>query len=207
MAIRTEKTRLRAEMKEIRAEAAARDPDASENLADAFPMKLLGRFGPIVSGYLPIGFEMDPGPLMRRLQSNGAQLSLPRVELDGTMTFRSWAWDDPLVEGPFGLRQPQHDAEPVLPTLLLLPLLAFDLMGNRLGYGQGHYDRAIETLRSKSRAFSCAVAYQAQLVEELPNEPHDQPLDWAITENGSTPLFMLRGFKKPEPSAEPPDAA
>jgi 5-formyltetrahydrofolate cyclo-ligase len=65
-------------------------------------------------------------------------------------------------------------------------------LGNRLGYGRGHYDAALEKLRAKGRAFACAVAYAAQQIDKVPAEPHDQPLDWAITPIGSVPLFMMR---------------
>jgi 5-formyltetrahydrofolate cyclo-ligase len=73
-----------------------------------------------------------------------------------------------------------------------MPLLAFDLRGNRLGYGKGHYDRALKTLRSKGRIFACGLAYPSQQIDHVPHEAHDQPLDWAVTPIGSVPLFMLR---------------
>lgn len=199
------KDEMRHHMQGIREEAAARDPDAAEKLADIFPMKLLERYGPVVAGYVAIGSEIDPGLVMTRLEKSGAQLCLPRVEADGTMTYRLWSPGEPLENRPFGLQEPLEDAPIAEPTLILTPLLAFDRAGTRLGYGKGHYDRAISALREKGRVFACAVAYQAQLVDALPVEPHDQPLDWAVTPEGSTPLFLMRGFAAAKPNG--PDAA
>lgn len=185
-------------MRTIRAEAAARDPDAAETLAAQFPMKLLERYGPIVAGYVAINEELDPDPLMRRLASAGAELCLPRIEESGEMTWRLWSFGEPLERRPFGLSEPGVDAPLAEPTLILTPLLAFDAMGNRLGYGKGHYDKAVAKLRANGRAFTCGIAYPAQQIDQVPAEAHDQPLDWAVTPIGSVPLFMMRNMKSME---------
>ncbi|MEQ9435485.1 5-formyltetrahydrofolate cyclo-ligase [Hyphomonas sp.] len=190
-----DKTQLRHRMRTLRAEAAARDPDAAEKLAELFPMKLLERYGPVVAGYVPINEEIDPTPLMQRLSRAGAELCLPRVEDDGRMTWRMWSLGEPLERRPFGLSEPGLDAPETAPTLILTPLLAFDAMGNRLGYGKGHYDRAIARLREAGRTFACALAYHAQQIDSVPALDHDQPLDWAVTPIGSVPLFMMRNMK------------
>jgi len=187
-----EKNNLRKQMLDVRAESAARDPDAAEKLADVFPMKLFERYGPVVAHYLPMRDELSPAPLMKRLSYAGAQSALPRLEDDGTMSFRLWETGDTLAEGPFGLLEPASAAPIVEPSLVLVPLLAFDALGNRLGYGKGHYDRALAALRAKGRAFACAIAYKAQMLDVIPSESHDEPLDWAATEQGSVPLFMMR---------------
>ncbi|MCA8901437.1 MAG: 5-formyltetrahydrofolate cyclo-ligase [Hyphomonas sp.] len=188
-----DKIELRHRMRTIRAEAAARDPDAAERLADLFPMKLLERYGPVVSGYVAINEELDPLPLMRRLEAAGAELCLPRMA-EGGISWRLWSPGEPLERRPFGLSEPSADAPEVVPTLILTPLLAFDGKGNRLGYGRGHYDAALSALRAEGRAFACAVAYAAQQIDSVPAEAHDQPLDWAVTPIGSVPLFMMRNM-------------
>ena len=190
-----DKTDLRHRMRTLRAEAAARDPDAAETLAEQFPMKLLERYGPVVAGYVAINEEIDPAPLMKRLAKAGAELCLPRIEDSGELTWRLWSVGEPLERRPFGLLEPAKDAPMAKPTLILTPLLAFDGMGNRLGYGKGHYDRAFEALRANGRAFACALAYPAQQIDQVPTESHDQPLDWAVTPIGSIPLFMMRNMK------------
>ena len=198
-----DKQSMRTEMKILREELAARDPDAGESLAARFPMKLLERYGPMVSAYWPIGSEIDPLPLIRRLKNEGdADICLPRVEADGRMTFRSWAPGNALEDRPFGLREPPADVATVTPTLVLTPLLAFDRQGNRLGYGKGHYDRALADLRAQGRVFVCGLAHFGQEVEAVPAEDHDIGLDWVMTERGSIPLFMMRALAQNAPDAE-----
>ncbi len=207
MALPAEKADLRRYMRELRHELAARNPDAAETLAGLFPMKLLERYGPTVAGYVPIGSEMDPRPLMTRLEKAGAQLCLPRIDDDRVgMSFRLWSGGEPLEDGAFGLKEPHDEAPVAVPTLVLTPLLAFDERGHRLGYGKGHYDRALDRLRERGPVFVCGVAYRRQLIDTVPSEPHDQVLDWAITEEGSVPLFMMRGLRtRDDADATPED--
>ena len=189
------KTALRDQMRAQRAALSAQDPDAGETLAETFPMKLLQRYGPQVAAYLPIGSEIDPRPLMRRLEAAGACLSLPCVLEGGAMVYRAYSYGDMLERRAFGLLEPQSGVPDITPTLILAPLLAFDALGNRLGYGKGHYDRAIGRLRQSGRVFVCGLAFQGQQLEAVPAEQHDVPLDWAVTECGSVPIFMMRTFQ------------
>lgn len=182
-------------MHEIREEAAARDPDAAIRLAARFPAKLFERYGPVVAGYIAIGAELDPAPLLVRLKSMGATIVLPRVEADGTMTFRD---SDPkwLEPGPLRLTQPSADAPELRPSLVLTPLLAFDARGQRLGYGKGCYDRAMATLRANGRVFYLGLAYAAQQADVVPTDKHDIPLDWVETPLNSVPLFLGRAMAR-----------
>ncbi len=192
MAAPIDKTELRHRMRTLRAEAAAREPDAPQRLAAAFPMRLLERYGPVVAAYAAINEEIDPLPLVERLMRAGAETCLPRMEPDGTISWRAWSPGEPLERRRFGLAEPPEDAPEVTPTLVLTPLLAFDDRGNRLGYGRGYYDRALARLRQAGRAFACALAFDAQRIDAVPVEAHDQPLDWAVTPSGSIPLFLMR---------------
>lgn len=194
-----DKQALREEMKVLRDELAARDPDAGETLADKFPLKLLERYGPTVAVYLPIGSEIDPRPLMGKLIDAGANLALPCVQDDGSMIYRAYTRGDMLEKRSFGLLEPNPEVPEVEPTLVLTPLLAFDRTGNRLGYGKGHYDRALTRLREKGRVFVCGLAFFGQEVEAVPAEPHDVPLDWVMTERGSIPIFMMRAMAETAP--------
>jgi 5-formyltetrahydrofolate cyclo-ligase len=193
--IAEQKAILRGHMKEIRTEAAARDPDAADKLAGRFPIKLFERYGPVVAGYLAIGDELDPAPLLARLASKGARLVLPRVESDGAMTFRD-ASRGTLEKGPFGLTQPSASAEIVRPNLVLTPLLAFDARGRRLGYGKGHYDKAITAMRATGRIFYLGLAYAQQQVDAVPVDRHDVLLDWVETPLNSVPLFLGRALAR-----------
>lgn len=195
-----QKAILRGHMAEIRTEAAARDPDAGERLAARFPIKLFQRYGPVVSGYIARGDELDPAPLLARLEAEGATIVLPRVEapVDGKhppMTFRA---ADPKFheKGAFGLTQPSALAPEIRPGLVLAPLLAFDLRGARLGYGKGHYDRAIAALRATGRVFYLGLAYAQQQADVVPAERHDIPLDWVETPLNSVPLFLGRAMAR-----------
>lgn len=199
-----DKASLRADMKDLREELSARDPDAGETLADKFPMKLFERYGPTVAVYLPIGSEIDPRPLMTKLIAAGAELALPCVQEDGSMVYRAYKRGDMLEQKAFGLLEPNAEVPEVNPTLVITPLLAFDRKGNRLGYGKGHYDRALTRLRANGRVFVCGLAFFGQEVDSVPTEPHDVPLDWVMTERGSIPLFMMRAMSDDSPS---PDAA
>lgn len=192
----SDKAALRAQMKLLREELHARFPDAGEAIAAHFPLKLLERYGPETGAYFPIGSEIDPRPLMTRLEQHGAELSLPRMEDGETLSWRRWRPGEPLEPRRFGLSEPQDSAPLATPTLLIVPLLAFDGAGNRLGYGKGHIDRAIAALRETGRVFVCAIGFQEQMLDALPAEPHDQPLDWAVTPAGSIPLFMMRNMDK-----------
>jgi 5-formyltetrahydrofolate cyclo-ligase len=187
-------------MREIRTEAAARDPDAAERLAARFPIKLFQRYGPVVSGYIAIGEELDPAPLLARLKAEGATIVLPRVEkpIDGKHAPLTFHAADPkyLKPGPFGLTQPSKDAPQIRPGLVLAPLLAFDLRGQRLGYGKGHYDRTIAALRATGRVFYLGVAYAQQQADVVPAEKHDIPLDWVETPLNSVPLFLGRAMAR-----------
>lgn len=182
-------------MAEIRAEAAARDPDAAERLAARFPIKLFERYGPVVSAYVAKGEELNPAPLLDRLREAGATIAMPRVEDDGDLSFRLVA-ETALEAGPFGLQQPSADSEIVRPSLVLAPLLAFDPRGNRLGYGKGYFDRAIARLRESGRVFYLGLSYAQQQADVVPSERHDIPLDWVETPVHSVPLFLGRAMAR-----------
>jgi 5-formyltetrahydrofolate cyclo-ligase len=190
-----QKAILRGHMTEIRAEAAARDPDAAEKLAARFPIKLFERYGPVVAGTIAIRDELDADPLLARLAGAGAQIVLPRIEANGEMTFRD-AGKATLEKGPFGLTQPTEAAEIVRPNLVLAPLLAFDARGRRLGYGKGYYDRAVSQLRATGRVFYLGLAYAQQQVDAVPVEKHDLLLDWVETPLNSIPLFLGRAVAR-----------
>lgn len=174
------KMALRKEMKARRAAAFASDPDAGERLAaQVADWPDVG----IVAGYSAFRQEIDPVPLMRAFAARGAELALPVLtdSLDG-MIFRSWHPASPLIEGPFGLLQPPPESPEVLPDLVLVPLLAFDRQGRRLGYGGGFYDRGLYSLRTRKPFAAWGIAWAAQEVHALPHEPHDQRLDAVLTE-------------------------
>lgn len=141
--------------------------------------------GAIVSGYWAFRDEADPRPLMLALAARGHPLSLPAiVEKGKPLRFHRWRENDVMRRHAYGVTEPQAEAEIVTPSVLLVPLLAFDAAGYRLGYGGGFYDRTIEGLRQVRPIRVIGIAYQGQEVEAVPHAGHDQRLDAVLTETG-----------------------
>lgn len=141
--------------------------------------------GLVVSGFFPIRSEADVRPLMARLKARGARLCLPVVMDKETIVFRELVTGAEIVDTGFGTRGPGPEAAVLDPDLLLVPLSAFDARGNRIGYGAGHYDRAIARLREKGRhPRLIGIAFDCQEVAEVPFEAHDVRLEAVLTETG-----------------------
>ncbi|WP_084363099.1 5-formyltetrahydrofolate cyclo-ligase [Rhizobium sp. RU36D] len=141
--------------------------------------------GTILSGFFPIRSEPDIRPLMSNMKAHGARLCLPVVMDKETIVFRELVLGAELVNTGFGTRGPGPDATELDPEIMLVPLAAFDDKGNRIGYGAGHYDRAIARLRRKSRPPRLiGIAFDCQEVPQVPFEPHDVALDAIVTESG-----------------------
>jgi 5-formyltetrahydrofolate cyclo-ligase len=133
--------------------------------------------------------EIDPRPLMRRLAAAGILLALPAVaRREHPLEFRAWRPDDPLEAGDHGTFHPPAGGAIVRPLLVLVPLLAFDRSGRRLGYGGGYYDRTLASLRESGHTLAVGLAYSAQEFDQLPHGPHDQLLDGIATEAGFRPV-------------------
>jgi 5-formyltetrahydrofolate cyclo-ligase len=135
----------------------------------------------IVGAYWPIRSEVDPRPLMRALIRRGQDVALSQI-LHPHLSWRLWRPGDVLIKGGFGVREPGPDAPECFPVALLVPLAAFDRRGHRLGYGKGHFDRAIAALSQKHPVLTVGLAYAAQEVDDVPAEPHDRGLDFVVTE-------------------------
>ena len=169
--------------------AEAAGPKASLMIA----RRLLGDFvfmkGAIVAGYAAVRGEADPFPLMAALANQGHALCLPQTRGE-TLVFRTWKPGDPLVVGRFNIPEPDDKARERRPDLVLVPLLAFDANGHRLGYGAGYYDRYLRAARSKRTISAIGIAYAGQELPELPHEDSDEVLDAVVTEAG------VRRFKR-----------
>ena len=158
---------------------------AAELLAD-WLAPLRGR---VLSGYMPIRSEIDPLPAMA---AHDGPVCVPVIVAPGEpLRFREWGPGCPLTEGPFGARVPAEGAW-LEPEVLIVPLLAFDRRGFRLGYGGGFYDRTLERLRARHPVTAVGFAFAAQELPEVPTEPTDQPLDAILTETGPVRLLTSR---------------
>jgi 5-formyltetrahydrofolate cyclo-ligase len=176
----------------FRAEAMARRDALSPGARAAASVEIADRADPIiaerkpaaVSFYWPMRSECDPRPLINRLRRRGMAMALPAV-VDGSIVFRRWGEGEPLHPAPFGLSEPPPAAPAVNPDFIVLPVVGFDRFGNRLGYGKGHYDRAITALHARGhRPGLLGIAFSVQEVPALSAQPHDVRLDWVVTERG-----------------------
>ncbi len=169
--------------------AAERAKAAETIAARAFPLAIKPE--QIVSGFSPLKTEINPIPLMRKLADAGAQLALPVVAGKGKpLIMRAWGFGEPLDSGVWGIREPKVDAAEVAPDILLVPLLAFDRHGHRIGYGAGYYDMTIGKLRGMKPIVAVGIAYAAQEIGEVPIGPRDARLDLVLTERE---IIDLRG--------------
>jgi len=187
MSIRQDKADLRKQARERRsALAEAVGPAAAETLAELLLPRLRRLAPQAVGGYWPLEDEIDPRPLLERLAGEGLELSLPCLEeCASPLVFRRWRPGDSLRPGAFGVMEPERSAEILRPDLLLVPLLAFDRAGYRLGFGGGYYDRTIAALASESQKLRrVGLAFAGQEVDHVPREAHDAPLDLVVTEAG-----------------------
>jgi 5-formyltetrahydrofolate cyclo-ligase len=140
----------------------------------------------LVSGYASTGAELDLFPLLDRLARDGHSLCLPVIQPRGSpLTFRAWGPGQPLRERMWGIREPEPTAADVVPDVLLVPLLAFDDAGWRLGYGGGYYDRTLAGLRAKSAVVAIGVGFDEQRIPDVPHCDYDERLDWLLTPTGA----------------------
>lgn len=184
MTLRQEKAELRSAMLAWRAgldEAERRA--AADGLVESFRREQPLEAPVVVSAFWPIKDELDIRPLMIELANRGCQLCLPVVQAKRQpLAFRAWRPGDALEAGVFGTLQPAARRETLEPQALIVPLLACDGEGWRLGYGGGFYDRTLEGLRARRRVVAIGVGFDAQLLPEVPHGPDDQPLDWLLTD-------------------------
>ena len=146
-----------------------------------FPVPM--KQGAFVSGYSPMKSEFNPVPLMRKLADAGATLALPVVVGRGRpLVMRTWAFGDEMATGVWGIREPKSGAPEVFPDIMLVPLVAFDRHGHRIGYGAGYYDMTIARIRGMKPVVAIGVAFAAQEIERVPATAFDARLDLVLTE-------------------------
>ena len=175
------------EKKALRKEMAARRA-AAHGVVDPAPAlahltEALDEAAHPISFYWPIRSEIDPRPVMERFAKRGA-VCLPVTSGYNPLTFRVWTPGAAMDVDGFGVAVPSID-DRIAPRTLVLPLLAFDAYGQRLGYGAGHYDRTLQQLRAQHPVRAIGFAYSAQECDRVPTEPTDQPLDLIVTEKGA----------------------
>lgn len=154
---------------------AAGQGQAAELLADV----LASERGRVLSGYMPMRTEIDPLPAMAAHQGPvGVPVIVAKAQ---PLRFREWTPGCALVAGEFGALIPAEGGW-LEPQVLIVPLMAFDARGYRLGYGGGFYDRTLEGLRARGPVLAVGFAFAAQEVEAVPIDATDQRLDMIVTE-------------------------
>lgn len=161
------------------------DSEDVEKIVSLFKDHVKPRQGQIVAAYWPMGHEIDVRYIIDDLLKSGIDVALPVASRTSrVMTFSKWDGKGDLAKGHFGVFVPPKE-NTVEPDIVLVPMLAFDRKGNRLGRGGGHYDATLAALRAKKDILAVGVAYATQAVLfHLPVQTHDQPMDMIVTPAG-----------------------
>ena len=139
----------------------------------------------VVSAFSPMPEEFRIWPLLRRLHGEGHGLALPVMQGKGKpLIFRAWAPGDAMDKAVWGIAEPKADKPALEPDIVLVPLLAFDAAGWRLGYGGGYYDRTLRGLRARKRIVAVGIAYDESQVDAVPHLDYDERLDWVLRPSG-----------------------
>ncbi len=184
---------------------------ASSQVRDHFLASAVLTQASVVAGYWPIGDELDIRPLLATLAQRGVVTALPVVvEPRRPLDFRAWMPGQPLEAGAHGTWHPCANAPLVAPDCLLVPLLAFDDDGHRLGYGGGYYDRTLQALRVDRPVLVVGVGYAAQRLAVIPHDDNDQAMDYVLTEAGLRRAgtgFSVSPDRHPRESGDPYDGS
>jgi 5-formyltetrahydrofolate cyclo-ligase len=141
--------------------------------------------GAVVSGFSPIADEFRVWPLLRRLAGEGFRLALPVMQgKSKPLILRAWAPGDAMDKAVWGIAEPKPDKPALEPDILIVPLLAFDRRGWRLGYGGGFYDRTLAGLRARKSIVVVGLGFDEQEVDAVPHLDYDQRLDWVLRPSG-----------------------
>ena len=180
------KATLRKEATERRAALRSLVAELSRRISGHFLQSVAVAPRAVVSAYCAIGDEADPGPVIAELRRRGHRIVLPRVAgRNLPLDFHLVEPDTKLVPGGFGLSEPSADWPKLVPDVLIVPLLAFDANGYRIGYGAGYYDRTLRRLRDEKQITAVGFAFAVQEFALVPHMEHDERLDWIVTENGA----------------------
>ena len=184
---RLDKNQLRREMLAARRAIAPADAQAAAQSVAMRILPLIPEAATMVAGYRAVQGELDPMLALSRVIWRGTPTCLPvTVSGDRPLVFKAWQPGDALVRGKFSVEEPLAHAPLAEPDVLLVPLVAFDRNGHRLGYGAGYYDRTIAALRKNGKPLKIiGIGYHMQCVEFIPVFPHDERLDAIVTDKES----------------------
>ena len=139
----------------------------------------------IIAGYYPSNYEVDILNFLKEASKRKFKIVLPVIDSSNTINFQSWIFKEPLYVNKFGMLEPKNSSKNIIPDLIMVPLVAFDNLLNRIGYGKGYYDRSLKKIsKIKKNAISLGVAYSFQRCKKIPVNNHDFKLDYIFTEKG-----------------------
>lgn len=199
--IQEKKNNLRQEVRSSRKKhhKTVQQSDINAALISAFLSLEISRTQ-VIAGYIPVGAELDITELLRVLREEGYQICLP-VVLDSSqlLQFRLWSQGTPLIKDSADIPSPGSEATILIPDVLLIPLLAFDEQGNRLGQGMGAYDKTLADLSAQKSILTIGMAYDIQKVSHVPTHPEDFPMDRIITEKQTYDINLQLKIDKEMP--------
>lgn len=190
-ALKAEKAELRKRQRVLRDSMASDEHQFASTQSADHILSLLSQYPcASLSAFWPLGSEIDLRGVLRVLAEKGRTIALPVMQGAGRgLIFRRWQPGDELRTVKFGVQEPLDTSELVDPDFMLVPLLAVDRRGYRLGYGGGFYDRTIQAARERGEDFATwGIGFEWQWVERVPIEDTDQPLDGMIVESGLHPF-------------------
>ena len=157
----------------------------SSNLGIDFKniLKILNKnksIGKVVGGYYPYNYEIDVIEIFEKFEKLNYEISLPKIKRGSEMDFYPWSTQDPLSINKYGIPEPISDRV-TYPSILLVPLVAFDKHYNRIGYGGGFYDRYLKKIKKNKDIITIGLAYSFQKVKEIQTNKYDIKLDSIVT--------------------------
>lgn len=187
MNLAQQKQKLRNEARVARAGLMVAAPAAAHAIAKNFLTSIPLQSNDVVATYIAAHDEIDPKELISALRRRGVAITLPRVAAkNAPLAFHLWRDGASPVKGAYELFEAAPDWPLATPDIVLVPLLAFDTDGYRLGYGGGYYDRSLRALRQTGNVTAIGLAYDGQQVTHLPRDATDERLDWIVTEKRSS---------------------
>ncbi len=136
-----------------------------------------------IGGYYPYNYEVNPIDILEKFEKQNYQISLPKIKKNFKMDFFRWSINDPLSINKYGIPEPTSN-KIVNPSILLVPLVAFDRDLYRIGYGGGFYDRYIHRIKKNKKIITIGLAYSFQKVKKIPVNKYDLKLDHIVTNKG-----------------------
>ena len=138
-----------------------------------------------IGGYYPSNYEVNILKFLEEAAEKKFRITLPVIKSSNEMSFKSWAFKEPLYVNKFGILEPKNSKKKNIPDLIMVPLVAYDNRLNRIGYGKGYYDRCLKKIsKIKKNTISLGIAYSFQKCKKIPVNNHDFKLDYIFTEKG-----------------------